>query len=69
MKNAKNTSSFGVEGLLWNIPNNVFLDENSLGSSFNILIDYLINNIYKLKILKSLIIFYICALATKIKYL
>ena len=24
-ENAKNTSSFGVEGLLWNIPNNVFL--------------------------------------------
>ncbi|MCI2875365.1 nucleotidyltransferase [Staphylococcus hominis] len=52
-ENAKNTSSFGVEGLLWNIPNNVFLDENSLGSSLNILIDYLINNIYKLENFKE----------------
>ncbi|MDW4005854.1 nucleotidyltransferase [Staphylococcus saprophyticus] len=40
-KNAKNTSSFGVEGLIWNIPDFYFIKYSSFGFIFEELINYL----------------------------
>lgn len=52
-ENAKQTSSFGVEGLLWNIPDYKYSSGRTLGDTFNILIAYLIDNIAKLNNFKE----------------
>ncbi|MDG0826371.1 nucleotidyltransferase [Staphylococcus equorum] len=44
-KNAKNTSSFGVEGLIWNVPNSYFTKYSSYGFIFEELINYLERNL------------------------
>ena len=41
---ANNVSSFGLESLLWNIPNEVFTKYYSLGFVFSEVIDYLYKN-------------------------
>jgi len=42
---AQNVSSFGLESLLWNIPNEVFLKYTIYRFAFNEIISYLINHI------------------------
>lgn len=45
-KSADNVSSFGLESLLWNVPDSYFMKYKSYGFVFEGLIDYLHNNQY-----------------------
>src|SRR5699024_12285578 len=51
--NAEQTSSFGVEGLFWNIPDSKYSNDEMLGDTFNALIAFLIDNIDKLSEFKE----------------
>ena len=39
-RNAEQTSSFGVEGLFWNIPDYKYSNDEMLGDTFNALIAF-----------------------------
>ncbi|HFE7451799.1 TPA: nucleotidyltransferase domain-containing protein, partial [Staphylococcus aureus] len=52
-RNAEQTSSFGVEGLFWNIPDYKYSNDEMLGDTFNALIAFLIDNIDKLSEFKE----------------
>lgn len=52
-RNAEQTSSFGVEGLFWNIPDYKYNNDEMLGDTFNAVIAFLIDNIDKLNEFKE----------------
>lgn len=52
-KYAEQTSSFGVECLLWNVPNNIFIKYYSYGFIFDEIIGYLHNNRYHIPSFKE----------------
>ncbi|NMA74910.1 MAG: nucleotidyltransferase [Bacteroidales bacterium] len=47
-ESAKNVSSFGLESLLWNLPDEVFTRYTSYGFVFGEIMDYLVKNLGKL---------------------
>lgn len=51
--NAKKTSSFGVEGLLWNVPDSIFTKYTNYGFTFEEIIAWLNNNIHSLNDFKE----------------
>lgn len=54
-KSANNISSFALESLLWNIPNNIFIDYSRYSQSlmFGLLIAYLVNNFSSFNLCKE----------------